>query len=301
MLVTVVEQKSFSAAADLLGVSKSHVSKTISALEDRLGVRLLNRTTRRLSLTGTGNAFYERCARILADLEEAELAVSSLQDTPHGVLRMSVPQYLGDVYLAGVINEFLLAHPRVEVDVDFSERRVDLIEEGFDLVVRVGELPDSSLIARKLCPVRRFVVGSPDYFSRRGRPGHPDDLRDHACLIYSLQGNAWTFHDDAGNDYSVRVSGPLRTNAGPALVDAARRGIGLALLPEFLCADLRRASELEIVLDAYAAWGACYAVYPHNRHMSAKVRAFVDHLAERFAAPPWATAEFATAAGDPGQ
>lgn len=290
VFVTVVDEKSFSAAADSLEVSKSHVSKSISGLEDRLGARLINRTTRSLSLTDVGQAFYDRCARILADVEEAELGVSNMQDTPHGVLRISVPQYLGDIYLAGVINAFLLEQPGVEVDVDYSERRVDVVEEGFDLVVRVGDLPDSSLIARKLCPVRRFVVGSPDYFERKGRPQTLDDLRNHDCLIYSLQGNTWTFRGPGGEDYSVRVQGRLRSNAGHALADAARRGLGLALLPDFLCAETFSRGELEVALADYSDWGACYAVYPHGRHLSAKVRAFVDHLVQHFESPPWADA-----------
>jgi len=287
VLVAVVNEKSFSAAAEALGVSKSHVSKSVSGLEDRLGARLLNRTTRRLSLTDVGQAYYERCARILADVEEAELAVSNMQDTPHGVLRLSAPQYLGDVYLASVINQFLVENPGVEVDVEFAERRVDLIEEGFDMVVRVGDLPDSSLIARKLCPVRRYVVGSPAYFERRGRPQSVEELRDHECLIYSLQGHSWSFHGPDGQDRTVRVQGRLRSNAGQALADAAGRDLGLALLPEFLCAELVARGELEIALADHADWGACYAVYPHNRHLSAKVRGFVDYLVERFATPPW--------------
>lgn len=287
--IRVVEARSFTAAAGRLGLSKSVVSRRITELENRLGARLLNRTTRRLSLTEVGQAFYERCVRIVAEVEEAEQAVASLQAEPRGTLRINAPMSFGMLHLAPAISAFLERHPAIEIDMDLNDRFVDLIEEGYDLAVRIGRLRDSSLIARRLAPNRRVVVGSPAYFARRGRPQTPDELTRHNCLIYTNASVAdqWQFRV-GGVVRSVRVSGTLRANNGEILREAALAGLGLALLPTFMIAGPLRRGALETVLgDCVVSESAVHAVYPQSRHLSSKVRTFVDFLAARFGPEPY--------------
>jgi len=285
----VVEAKSFTAAAGRLGRSKSSVSKAISQLEDRLGARLLNRTTRRLSLTEAGAAFYERAARMLAEAEQAELAVSALQDEPRGLLRVNAPQTFGQRHLGGPVAAFLERYPGLSIEMTLDDHFVDLVDEGYDVAVRIAALPDSSLIARRLAPNRRVVCGSPAYFERAGRPQRPGDLRHHNCFGYAYQvtGDEWRFVGPDGPT-SVRVSGTLSANNGAILKAALLDGLGVALLPTFAIDRELREGRLVTVLDAYEDTGtSIYAVYPHNRHLSAKVRAFVDFLAERFEPEPY--------------
>ncbi len=289
--VRVVETGSFTAAATSLGVSKSQVSRSVRALEDRLGARLLHRTTRAVTPTEAGQAFYGRCARILADLEEAEEAVAHLQAAPRGTLRLSLPQSFGVRYLAPIIADFLMKYPEVRVEASFTERRVDLVDEGFDLAIRIGVLDDSSLIARKLGASRRYVLGSPDYLARRGWPQTPAELKDHECLLFTYQttGSSWVFRD-AGEEVAVRVSGRMLANSGEALAAAACAGVGLVWLPDFLVADDLRAGRLVSVFGERPDPGlAIWAVYPHSRHLAPKVRLFVDHVAAHLGdCPPWA-------------
>lgn len=290
IFVEVASAGSFSKAAATLGISKSHVSKTLSSLEDRLGARLLHRTTRKLSLTDEGLAYYDRGARILADMDEAEQAVSANAAAPQGRLRMTLPPSLGRGALLVAIADFMAAYPDVEVHADFTERAVDLVEDGYDLAVRVSQLADSSFIARRLAPVSLYVCGSDDYFAAHGEPSTPSELEEHVCLLYSRQGPQWHFRGDDG-DFTVRVSGRMVSNDAWALVEAAARGLGLAQLPNFDAAEPIRQGRLRPVLTRYAEWGAAYVVYPHRRHLSAKVRAFVDFLVERFRDPPWQVAQ----------
>lgn len=289
--VRVVETGSFTAAATSLGVSKSQVSRSVRALEDRLGARLLHRTTRAVTPTEAGQAFYGRCARILADLEEAEEAVAHLQAAPRGTLRLSLPQSFGVRYLAPIIADFLMKYPEVRVEASFTERRVDLVDEGYDLAIRIGVLDDSSLIARKLGASRRYVLGSPDYLARRGWPQTPAELKDHECLQFTYQttGSSWVFRD-AGEEVAVRVSGRMLANSGEALAAAACAGVGLVWLPDFLVADDLRAGRLVSVFGDRPDPGlAIWAVYPHSRHLAPKVRLFVDHVAAHLGdCPPWA-------------
>lgn len=286
----VVEARSFSAAATRMGVSKSAVSKQVSRLEDRLGARLLNRTTRRLSLTEIGAAFYERCARIAAEAEEAELAVTRLHQEPRGTLRVNAPQSFASRHLSPLLPEFLAAHPELRVDLTLADRIVDVIEEGYDVVIRIAELADSSLIARKLAYARRVVCAAPAYWDARGRPVAPADLRAHDCLGYSYLASRgeWPFEGPDGPT-SVKVTGTLNTNSGDVLMDAATAGRGVVFLPTFICGAALADGRLEAVLEDYeAAPRGVFAVYPHNRHLSAKVRAFVDFLVARFQpTPPW--------------
>jgi DNA-binding transcriptional LysR family regulator len=286
----VIEAESFTAAARQLGMSKSAVSKTVAALEDRLGARLLNRTTRRLALTEVGRAFYERCARVLAEAEEAELAVARLQAAPRGTLRVNAPVSFGTLHLGPALADFMLRHPELKVDIEFADRFVDLIEEGYDVAVRIAQLADSSLIARRIADNRMAICASPEYWLRRGRPTEPHELARHACITYTYHRtpNEWSFAGPEGH-FTVRVDGPLRTNNGEVTLAALRAGVGVGALPRFICGRDLASGQLEAVLTGWMPPPAgIYAVYPHNRHLSAKVRAFVDFLVERFgAAPAW--------------
>ena len=285
----VAETGSFSAAARDLGLSKSAVSKRVAALEDRLGARLINRTTRRLSLTEVGVAFYERAVRILAELEEAEQAISRLQGEPRGTLRINMPMSFGIGHVAPALADFMARYPDLRVAMELTDRQVDLIEEGVDLAIRIAELPDSSFVARRLAPARRVVCASPDYWRRLGRPRHPTELVDHRCLIYTYLSaqREWRFHGPEG-PIAVRISGCLEANNGDALRDAAVAGLGVYLAPTFIVGEDLRAGRLEEVLAEYEdSRLSVYAVYPHRQHLSAKVRAFVDFLAERFGPEPY--------------
>lgn len=285
----VVENRSFTQAAGALGRSKSAVSKAVSALEDRLGARLLNRTTRRLSLTEAGAAYYERAARILAEAAEADSAVSALQDEPRGTLRVNAPMSFGQRHLAPAIGAFLERYPELRLDITLSDRIVDLIGEGYDVAVRIAALPDSSLIAAKLAPNRRLVCATPGYLARAGTPRHPQDLRRHNCFGYTYQatGNTWRFVGPEG-PVAVRVTGTLSANNGEILKAAVLEGLGLSLIPSFSIAGELKSGELVNVLPDYIdTETSVYAVYPHSRHLSAKVRAFVDFLRHRFGPEPY--------------
>ena len=290
----VVDAESFSEAARQLGMSRAMASKHVLRLEDRLGVRLLNRTTRRLSPTEAGAAFYERCRRIVSDAEEAELSVSRLHTETRGRLKVNAPMSFGYLHLAPAIPDFVARHSGVRVDMTMNDRFVDLIEEGYDLAVRIGRLADSSLIARKLAPSRMVVCGAPEYLRRHGTPATPDDLRGHNCLVYTYPASheVWRF-SGPDRDYAVRIGGNFRANNGDALRAAALRGLGLALLPTFIIGEELRSGGLQAVLTGYtAADRSIYAVYPHGRHLSAKVRVFIDFLTERFGPEPyWDTVE----------
>lgn len=288
----VVEARSFTGAARRLGISKAAVSKQVSRLEERLGARLLNRTTRRLSLTEVGAGFYERCARIVADAEEAELAVTRLNETPRGTLRVDAPVNFGMQYLAPLLPPFMLANPELKVDVSFNDRFVDLVDEGHDLAIRIGQLPDSSLIARKLGESGSVICAAPAYWERHGRPSRPADLANHNCFAYSYlaTGHEWRLRGPEG-DVAVRVSGSLTANNGDMLRQAAVAGLGVVATPLFIACDDLRAGRLEPVLGEYEQpRRGIYAVYPHNRHLSAKVRAFVDYLVEALEPAPWGDA-----------
>jgi DNA-binding transcriptional LysR family regulator len=287
----VVQSGGFSAAARDLNLTPSAVSKQIGRLEDRLGARLLNRTTRRQSLTEVGAAFYQRCSRILADVSEAEQAVIDLQGVPRGTLRVNLPVAFGRLRVMPLIPKFLAANPELRIELTFNDRMVDLVEEGVDLAIRVGELRESSLIARRLAPNRRVVCGAPGYFQRAGTPERPADLRGHACLVYSYRAarNTWRFQGPAGAEEVVQVSGKLDSNDGESLRAAALAGLGIGLLPLWLIGEDLCAGRLVHVMTAYhAPDNAVYAVYPPGRHLSPKVRGFVDLLARHFAGrDPW--------------
>ena len=286
----VAETRSFSEAARRLGTSKSVVSRQIMALEADLGARLFHRTTRSMTMTEAGEGYYERVSRILTEVDEANLSVTRLQAAPRGRLRVNAPMTFGIRHLAPAIPDFLALHPEVEIDMTMNDRFVDLIDEGYDVAVRIGRLTDSALVARKLAPLRRVVCASPAYLAARGVPLTPADLGTHDCLSYSNMtvADEWSFVGPDGKPMSVEVKGRLRVNNGDALRIAALRGLGLANQPSFIIgADLQAGTLVGVLTDYVIQDGGIYAVYPHSRHLSPKVRAFVDFLAERFGPRPY--------------
>ncbi len=288
--VRVAEAQSFSQAARRLRSSKSAVSRNVGALEFELGVRLFHRTTRSLTLTEAGRGYFERATRILADLEEANLAVSQLQSAPRGRLRVSAPMSFGFLHLAPALPDFLARYPEVAVDLAMNDRFVDLIDEGFDVAVRIGAMEDSSLIARKVAPIRRVVCASAAYFNSRGLPLSPDDLKGHDCLLNSniASSQEWQFTALDGKSWPVEVKGRLSANNGDALRAAALKGLGIVNLPTFIVGGDLQAGALVTALDKFITQDmALSAVYPHSRHLSPKVRAFVDFLADRFGPRPY--------------
>ncbi|HYG88192.1 MAG TPA: LysR family transcriptional regulator [Azospirillum sp.] len=296
--IKVVDTKSFTAAAERLNLSKSVVSRRIAELENRLGARLLNRTTRKLSLTEVGQAFYDRCTRIVSDLDEAERAVADLHAAPRGRLRVNAPLSFGLLHLTPAIADFMQRFPAIEIDIDLNDRYVDLIDEGYDVAVRIGRLRDSSLIARRLAPNRRVLCASPAYLEKHGTPMAPEDLAQHSCLLYTNVPAAeqWQFRV-GGETRSVRVSGTLRANNGDILLAAAIAGHGIVVSPTFMCGEALASGALQAVpLEGYTSESAVYAVYPQNRHLSPKVRAFVDFLAARFGPEPYWDTELPPAA-----
>ena len=287
--VTVVETGSFTAAADRLGVAKSAVSRRVSDLEDRLGVQLLRRTTRRLNLTDTGRAFHEHASRILADLDEAESAVLQQHGELRGTLKVALPLSFGIRHMCAPIAEFSRRHPRVEFDLDLNDRRIDLLEEGVDVAVRIGRLRDSSLIARRLFDARTVVCASQSYLDRYGVPQTPEDLGRHRCLLYSNipDPTRWVCSDRSGTRHEVRVTGALTASSGDFLLAAAIQGLGIAVEPTFNAGEAISRGELVPLLTDYE-WpvSPAWAVYPPTRHLSYRVRAFIDYLADCFSGTP---------------
>lgn len=288
--VKVVERGSFAGAADALGLSRAMVSKHVAALEDRLGVRLLHRTTRRLNLTEVGRAYFDRSRDIMHQLTEAEEAASALQSTPRGTLRLNCSTGFGIRHLTPALAAFQAQYPDLHADLTLSDRLVDLVEDGFDLVIRIGRLQDSSLIARRLAPSRMLICAAPAYLAARGEPEHPDDLAGHNFLRYSYS----TVHEvpltgPDGESASFGFAGNLVCNNGDALMAAALTGQGIVLLPTFYVGSHLAEGALRTVLPQWTLPQlTIYAVYPVSRHLAAKVRLFVDFLADRFRGePPW--------------
>jgi DNA-binding transcriptional LysR family regulator len=285
VFVQVVDSGSFAAAAKRLEASAATVTHHVQALEDRLGVQLLHRTTRRLNLTEVGRTFYEHSTRILAQLEEAESRASALQTAPRGLLRINTTEGLARIS-APLIAEFAAAYPAVSFDVVTSEHMVDLIDGGFDLALRPGPLPDSSLISRRLGVGKLILCAAPAYLERRGAPQRPQDLSDHNCLIQAGRGGSWRFSGPDG-EVEVEVSGNLHSNTWPAIRGGALAGQGLALLPVVLIAeDLQQGRLTRLLRDHDPGEIVIQAVYPGSRHLSIKVRSFLDFLVERLREQP---------------
>lgn len=284
IFASVVEHRSFSGAAEALAVSKATVSKAVARLEARLGTALFHRTSRRLTLTESGHALAEHAKRLLTDGEAAEEAAFESAGAPVGLIRVAAPLTFGIRHLAPLLAEFMEAHPGIRIDLRLSDTRVDIVGEGIDVAVRIAELPDSSLRARRLGAVRGYVVGSPAYFDRMGRPAHPADLARHACLIYTNTAapELWRFRRAGGEEAVVRVDGPLRTDSGDSMLPALRAGLGVARLPDFLVDEDLAAGRLEAVLDAWR-WGApaLHLITPPGTLRPARVEALLAFLADR--------------------
>lgn len=282
--VATVDERSFTAAADKLQLSKQFVSRRVMALESDLAVRLLVRNTRKLAVTDLGQELYERAKRILADVADAEQAMSSQRANPRGLLRVSAPMSFGTAHLSPLVADFMRANHEVRVDVELSDRVVDLIGEGFDMAIRIGTLADSTLIAQKLADIRMCVCCSPAYATARRLPALPDDLARHPCLLYGQESRTgWEFVVD-GARRTVDVRGPLRANNGEVIRDAAVAGLGIALLPQFIVSPALSDGRLIELLDSFPSPPlALYAVYPKHRESATTVRAFVQFLRQRFA------------------
>ena len=281
----VVKAESFTGAAQRLGLSKSAVSTRVRRLEGRLGVELLSRTTRRMALTEAGARLARRAEAIGEAVQEATREAGALGTEMVGRIRMSAPVSLGERHLADAIAAFLEENPRVRLDVDLTDRRVDLLEEDYDLALRVGPLTPSSLRVRRLGSARVVVAGSPAYLDRFGVPADPDELRHHRCLLYRyhLTGPVWTF-GEGDEQVRVPVDGPLRSDNGDVLLQAAERGLGLAMLPGFIVSESLRAGRLRSVLDAHCrAETPIHALFPDRRLLAPPLRRFIDTLAAHFA------------------
>lgn len=286
VFVKVVEQGSFARAAERMDLSTSAVSRHVAELESHLDTRLLNRTTRRISLTESGQAFYERTLQLLADLEEAEAAASSSTATPRGTIRLTCSINFGVKHLAPAMGCFQARYPAVLFDISVSDRFVDLVEEGLDLAIRIGDIGNPNLIARKIGEMRLVTCASPAYLKRHGTPRRPEDLLRHNCLTYEYAPvrNQWPFRDKGGNDLKVRIAGSVHGNNGELLAAIAAEGVGIAFEPDFIVSPLIKAGKLTPILKHYQPSPyPIYAIYPSRRHLSAKVRSFVDFLVERFA------------------
>jgi DNA-binding transcriptional LysR family regulator len=288
----VAETKSFSAAAERLGISKSAVSKQVTRLEQSLKARLINRTTRRLSLTEVGAAFYEHCSRMLAEAEAAELAVSQLYAEPRGVLRLTAPAAFGHLHIAPAMPDFLGRYPRLSVQLVLNDRVVDLVEESYDVALRMTSAPASSVVARRLAPIRWVVCASPQYLKHHRAPRAPKELAEHNCLFPSFlePSREWCFKSETG-DVSVRVTGNFTVSNSEALREAALGGLGVALLPTFAIGRDIQEGTLKALLPGYVPYGFfgshVYAVYLPTRYLSPKVRAFVDFFVARFGPEPY--------------
>ncbi len=290
IFTAVVDAGSFSAAADRLELAKSAASRRVSELENRLGVRLLNRTTRRISLTESGRQFYRRATALLGELDEAEAEVSQSSLELKGKLRIACPMSFGLLHLSSAVSDFVARHPQLAPDLDLNDREVDLVQEGFDLAVRIGTLADSSLIARRLSPIRRVVCASPAYLQQHGRPQHPMDLEQHPYLHYSnlpLRQNL-RFPLADGNIAQPRMRVAMQANNGQVLAEAAAAGRGVIISPSFIVYRQIQAGELQPILGDYPlADIGLYVLYPSSRHLTRRARVFMDFLAERFGDSPY--------------
>ncbi|MEQ8494018.1 MAG: LysR family transcriptional regulator [Gammaproteobacteria bacterium] len=287
--VRVVDAGSITRAATLGHTAKSAVSRRLADLETRLGVQLINRTTRRMTLTDAGHRFYAEASRLLGELATAEAELGSAEAALSGRIRLAAPSTFGRLHLGAAINDFIAEHPQIRFDIDFNDRRIDLIEEGFDLAIRITKIQDSRLVARPLARATMAVVASPAYWVRHGRPRRPADLARHHALEYAYRASStWRYRaTGSGASGSVRVPGVLTANSGDYLLEAAIAGLGVILQPRFICYQAIRAGLLEPVFPRHE-WSdiAVYAVYPQTRSLPRRLRAFIDYLAARWGDHP---------------
>ena len=280
----VVELGSFSEAGRALRLSRSAISKYINDLENELGVQLLNRTTRQVSPTENGQVYFERAIGVLSELDAADQAVTHLQATPRGLLRVNAPMSFGTLQLGPAIADFMERYPELRIQLVLSDAQVDPVQDGLDVTLRIADLESSSLIARKIMPVERVVCASPDYFARHSEPKHPSDLRDHNCLAYGFlsTGNQWKLSGQDG-DHWIQPRWTLCVNNAEVLRDAAINARGIAVLPVFIASDALRDGRLKTCLPDYRPPQlVLYAIYPPTQHLAVKVRLFIDFLVERF-------------------
>lgn len=289
VFVKVVELGSFVRAAEALDLSRTMVTTHVARLEEHLGVRLLNRTTRRLSLTEPGTAYYEKCAGLLAEIDSLESSLESMVEKPKGVLKISAPVSFGALHLGVALAEYLDRYPEVRLDVSLNDRTVDLVEEGYDIAIRIARLADSSMVARKIAATRLCVCAAPAYVKRRGAPKNPGELADHDCLgyAYSGTGGTWLLDGPEGR-HEVRVRAETRANSGDLLRVLAIHGHGVVLMPSFLVSrDLKARRLVELLPEYKAGELGIFALYPSRKYLSTKVRTLVDFLAVRFARQRW--------------
>ncbi|WP_374544907.1 LysR family transcriptional regulator [Rhodoblastus sp.] len=286
LFAKVAEEGSFAGAARVMNVSVATVSRAIARLEKRLGGRVLNRTSRKIALTAFGHTLAERASRVLAEAEEAESAARELSSRPRGMVRLAAPMSFGLREVAGLMPEFFRLYPEIHVDLHLSDATVDLIGEGYDAALRIADLPDSSLIARRLRPISRFVVASPSYIARYGRPQYPAELNAHHCLGYAYRARTqnWRFRNDAGEEMTITPSGPLNVTNIDALVPTVLSGLGIAELPSFVADDYLADGRLEHLLpDWRLPSGALYFVTPASKVRATKVAALSDFFATHLA------------------
>ncbi|BDC45611.1 LysR family transcriptional regulator [Paraburkholderia terrae] len=290
MFAKVAEEGSFAAAARTMGVSVATVSRGVARLEDRLGARLFNRTSRQLSLTEFGRTICEKASDIYRQAEEAESAAREMSVQPRGLVRLAVPMSFGLRWVAPLLPGFFRAYPEVSIDLHLSDASVDLVADGFDAALRIAALPDSSLVARRLCAVTQFVVASPDYLQREGRPAHPRELADRPCLSYAYRARSdvWRFTNDAGEEEPVMPTGPLRVTNSDALLPTLLDGLAIAELPEFIAGEYLADGRLEAILTDWSLTkGGLYFVTPSARARPAKVVALSDYFADHLSDPAW--------------
>ena len=290
MFAKVAEHGSFAAAARATGVSVATVSRGVARLEERLGARLFNRTSRQLSLTEFGRTISEKAGEIYRQAEEAESSAREMSVQPRGLVRLTVPMSFGLRWVAPLLPGFFRAYPEVSIDLHLSDASVDLIADGFDAALRIAALPDSSLVARRLCAVTQFVVASPEYLRREGRPTHPSELADRPCLSYAYRARSavWRFTNDAGDEESVMPTGPLRVTNADALLPTLLDGLAIAELPEFIAYEYLADGRLEAILTDWSLTkGGLYFVTPSARARPAKVTALSDYFAEHLGNPVW--------------
>jgi len=283
--VYVAEHESFTRAAKELGISTAQVSRQISALEKRLNIKLLYRTTRKVSLTEEGRVFYQHCRSVLDGLDAAEQAVSNLQSKPQGRIKLTAPVTYGEQQLLPLVNDFMVQYSDIEVTAFLSNQKIDLIDGGYDLAIRIGKLSDSTMMAKKLSRRTNFVCAAPAYLEKYGTPRSLSDLNQHNCLLGTR--DYWHFIENGKNadkEKNLRVSGTVQYNSGHSLVDAALKGLGIVQLPDYYVQQYLASGELVSLLDDYREpEESIWAIYPHNRHLSPKIRLLVDYLAERLA------------------
>ena len=279
--VYVAETTSFTQAAKKLNISTAHVSRRITALEQRLNVKLLYRTTRKVSLTQEGQLFYQHCRSVLDGIEEAERVVTNLQQKPQGHIKLTAPVTYGEQKILPLVNDFIQQHSEVQVSAYLSNQKVDMVEQGFDLAIRLGRLADSTLMAKKLGSRTNYLCASPQYLEKYGMPHSLSELNDHSCLLGTL--DYWRFKV-AGKEKTIKVKGSLRYNNGTGLTDAALKGLGIVQLPDYYVKDFIAQGKLLPLLSQFQeADEGIWAVYPHNRQLSPKIRALVDYLSEHLA------------------